>query len=439
PWLIRLVCHYLEALLPQAPTQNDTQLATSAVGLLDGESTRKRKLKCSGDLTGCTRCVEKSIPCNYSVQKPMGRPPKKRTRSDDEGSEFPTQSNHNVWPSPEDSPPNGYSISSETYNATDAQHLCPQLFWQTGSHSPASQPSMPDLLAEDEDHNHSWRPDRLKNPNLPVPPSSSPWPDFSTVSEATAMPFPTPTNFLDATSLPLTPPMYTPSDSTPQCTCLSYLYLCLSHISSIASFPVNSHTLCSLYIAARTAQDVIRCESCPKVFATGVQNVMFTGTLLTVVADSWLRVYNSDPVELGIQSAPPEYVSIALQSEDPAQAWNSWLRQIVRRAVVGGSLSPEAGTRCSGQPDLLSLIREVENRQRRWHAPGQHPFEGYNPLKPGPLGPSPDEKPNGECDEKELLCLRVVGSARSVLARFQFEPEDFPGGVIPDDLQNKSN
>ncbi|KAJ5568795.1 hypothetical protein N7450_011281 [Penicillium hetheringtonii] len=200
---------------------------------------RKRKLKCSGDLSGCTRCLKQSIPCHYSVQKQMGRPKKRARTSDDEGLEYPQQSNTNIWPSPEETPPSAFSMEADSAYTPDSHHLCPQLFWQNGTgssgQSPSSQP-MPDLLADDADHNHSWRPDRLKNPNLPVPPSTSPWPDFSTVSEATAMPFSAPTtNFLDATSLPITPPMTNLPDSTPQCTCLSYLYLCLSHISSVAS------------------------------------------------------------------------------------------------------------------------------------------------------------------------------------------------------------
>lgn len=155
---------------------------------------------------------------------------------------------------------------------------------------------------------------------------------------------------------------------------------------------------------------------------------MFTGTLLTVVADAWLRVYNSDPVELGMQSAPPEYVSRVLQSEDPAHAWNDWLRQIVRRAVIGGHFNPEAGNRCSDQPDLLSLITEVENRQRRWHEPGNHPFTG---LK--------SDGHERSCDEKELLCLRVVGNARSVIAKFDFEPHEFPQGFVVNDLESGMN
>lgn len=399
-------------------------------------SAGKRKLKCSGELTGCTRCLKQSITCHYSVQKQMGRPPKKRARADDDASDFPTQGN-DIWPSPEETPPNFSSQHQDQSIIPDRAQLCPQLYWQG---LPIANPTN-DLLSGDEEHNHTWRPERLKNPNLPVPPSESPWPDFSTVTEATASLFPSQPSLQDMDSLPLTPPMSSPSDAaTSQCTCLSYLYLCLSHISSIASFPVNSHTLCSLYIAARTAQNVIRCQACPQAFATGVQNVMFTGTLLTVVADAWLRVYNSDPAELGIQSASPEYVSQVLQSEDPGQAWASWLRQIVRRAVIGGGLAPEAAIRCSDQPDLLSLITEVENRQRRWHEPGRHPLTGFkssNPMTSGdPLASQSEDQ--GQPDEKELLCLKVVGSARSVIAKFNFDPSEFPGGVVPDNLTPES-
>ncbi|KAJ5131756.1 hypothetical protein N7448_005914 [Penicillium atrosanguineum] len=393
---------------------------------------RKRKLKCSGELTGCTRCLKQSITCHYSVQKQMGRPPKKRAREDEDAPDFSTHAN--VWPSPEVTPPK-YSQDEQSTLPDMAAQLCPQIFWQ-GLHA---MNTSNDILGDQD--NQKWQ-ERPKNPNLPVPQSESPWPDFSTVTEATSSLYPVHTTLQDnIDALPLTPPVSSPSDPTPQCTCLSYLYLCLSHISSLSAFPVNSHILCSLYIAARTAQSVIRCEACPKVFATGVQNVMFTGTLLTVVADAWLRVYHSDASELGPQSASPEYVARVLQSEDPAQAWNIWLHQIVRRAVIGGGLEADAVTRCSDQPSLLSLIAEVENRQRRWHEPGQHPFKGFNPMNPlascDPLV-SQENEDHAQHEEKELLCLRVVGSARAVIAKFNFDPSEFPDGVFPDNLTPES-
>ncbi|CAI7592188.1 unnamed protein product [Penicillium viridicatum] len=392
---------------------------------------RKRKLKCSGEPSGCSRCNKQSLSCNYSIQKQMGRPPKKRTRTEDEGASCPALSFAEIWPSPVDSQQSSLGMSPSTMTFSDADHLCPQLFWRPGMHPNSPQPQSADQLSGYEDHNHTSSPDRLKQPTLGVPASSSPWPDFSAISKATAMPmpFPTPPTFPSMHSLPLSPTTSVSSDSTTSgCPCLSYLYLSLSHMTSISSFPVNNHTLCSLYIAARTARDVIRCQVCPKVFATGLQNIMFIGTLLTVVADSWLRVSQADAVELGMQSAPPDFVSETLQSPDPAQVWKQWLHDVVRRAVIGGSAGPGAMIACSWQPALLSMIMEIEDRQRRWHEPGQHPLGGCNPLYTSDSAHSEDQDNPAD---KEFLCLRVVGNAREVIKRFNFDPSEYPEGVEP--------
>lgn len=371
----------------------------------------------------------------------MGRPPKKRTRTDDEGVDPPALSGAEVWPSPEDSQQSSLVMSPYTVNFSDIDHLCPQLYWRPGTATNTNLPQSQsaDLLSGYEDHNHTWRPDRLKQQNLPVPASSSPWPDFAAISEASAMPmpYPNPPTFPSTHSLPLSPATSISSDSTTSgCPCLSYLYLSLSHMTSISSFPVNSHTLCSLYIAARTARDVIRCQICPKVFSTGLQNIMFIGTLLTVVADSWLRVSQVDAVELGMQSAPPHYVSEVLQSPDPAQVWRSWLKEVVRRAVIGGAVGPGAMIPCSEQPDLLSMIVEIENRQRRWHEPGQHPLGQWNSTSMSDSVHSQNQEDSGE---KEFLCLRVVGSARDVIKRFNFDPSEYPEGVEPVTATNKAH
>lgn len=93
---------------------------------------------------------------------------------------------------------------------------------------------------------------------------------------------------------------------------------------------------------------------------------MLTGTLLNVVADTWLRVSKADPVELGRQTAPPAYISSLTQSSNPAEGWKQWLRLTVRSAVIGTPFDI-GRIRCPDSPDLLSLITEFEERQRRWH------------------------------------------------------------------------
>lgn len=352
----------------------------------------------------------------------MGRPPKKRSRVDDE---VPELTHSNVWQTPEDTPPEPpFEVPPhfpEINSALEAREICPLLFWQN---QPESQ-----LPMGDDKNNMTWGmpPERLKNP---LPSSTSDWPDFSTVSQASGVPIP---NFMDFTGFspnPLTPPDDTENR---QCTCLSHLYLCLSNLSSMAAFPITDQTICSLQIMARTASEVIRCETCPKNFATGIQNVMFTGTLLTVLADAWLRMYQSDPVELGLQHAPSEFIDRITQCEDPAQGWKNWLRQTVRKGVVGGNLDPAAFTRCSEVPSILQLIIAVEDRQRRWHEPGKHPVNDNHFSMGGLMGNQDCQKP---LDEKELLCMRVVGSARQVLKKFNFGPEDFPDGVIPACFEN---
>ncbi|EXJ85437.1 hypothetical protein A1O1_05801 [Capronia coronata CBS 617.96] len=46
---------------------------------------RKRKLKCSGEPSGCERCLKHQLICHYSAQKQMGRPRKRRKVNDTPG------------------------------------------------------------------------------------------------------------------------------------------------------------------------------------------------------------------------------------------------------------------------------------------------------------------------------------------------------------------
>jgi hypothetical protein len=140
-----------------------------------------------------------------------------------------------------------------------------------------------------------------------------------------------------------------------------------------------------------------------------------------------MRVSKSDAAKLGPVCAPADYVTQVLQGPDPAHAWKIWLHEIVRRAVIGGPIDPQSTTACSRQPDLLSMITEIEKRQRRWHEPGQHPLFESDPAQ-AQGQPQHNDDP---CRENEHLCLRVVGSARNVIANFNFEPSDYPEGVEP--------
>ncbi|KAL2831992.1 hypothetical protein BDW59DRAFT_114241 [Aspergillus cavernicola] len=374
---------------------------------------RKRKLKCSGELSGCSRCIKQSLVCHYSVQKQMGRPPKKRMREDEGDLSFLDFSNNDPWAKPKTKHIPSTDFGAEISDVSEGQLL--------SSFHPSPY-SFPYQLSTDEDHRHTWQ--RTGSEKLTsIPATTSPWPDFSSVSAAAPKPFMMPSG--------LSPPI-TPSNSASSpdqdCSCLSYLYLCLSHLSSLKPFPVSQHTICSLYISARTAQAVIRCPSCPTKFDTGMQNVMFTGTLLNVLADSWLHVSKASAMELGREVAPSAYVAATNKSTDPVAAWKDYLRQLVRFGVIRGPMDSAAKTQCAiDAPSVLCLVEEMETRQRRWHkSPNSHPL-------------SPEQRlmdlsdQNGDClnhhDEQDLLCLRVAKSARNVIAKFDFQPDEFAENV----------
>ena len=379
-------------------------------------------MKCSGENTGCTRCIKQSLVCHYSTQNQMGRPPKKRMR-EDEDVEFGDIQGNDEWADLGNGQFSPLELGDNSITAPDTFGLCPPVYF-----APFRMPhAFPDLLSMNDSHNHSWLTQNAGTLE-PLPSTASPWPDFSSVSAATASPFTGSSGLTDMQS-----PCSSQSNpvNPPQCSCLSYLYLCLSHLSSLAPFPISHHTLCSLFIGAKTARDVIRCKECPKTWATVMQNVMFTGTLLNVVADAWLRVSKTDPVELGKQAAPPAYVtSLTQTSPNPAECWKKWLRQIVRNAVIGGPLDPTGRVRCSDSPDLLSLITEFESRQRRWHSDEDlisrlQPQSSSSPESHD----SPESDPEKSCDEKDYLCLRVIGSVREVISKFNFEPHEYPPGA----------
>lgn len=348
----------------------------------------------------------------------MGRPPKKRMRGEDEDAELGGVQGKEQWP----------DLGSAQLPPTDigenalADGLFPQVYC-----APYRVPhAFPHLLSMDNDYGHSLQ---ACNTGVmePLPATTSPWPDFSSVSAATGSSFAKPAGSTDTQSSS-SAEQDNHSSAAPQCSCLSYLYLCLSHLSSLSPFPISHHTLCSLFIGAKTARDVIRCAECPKTYATGVQNVMLTGTLLNVAADGWLRVSKADPVELGKQAAPPAYVTLLTQtSQNFAESWKQWLRQTVRNAVIGGPLDPAGRVRCSDSPNLLSLVTEFEARQQKWHAGKDAPiwvfpqnssahFEGQGDLPNGANG--------DQCDEKDYLCLRVIRSVKDVISKFDFEPHE---------------
>ncbi|KAE8549720.1 hypothetical protein EYB25_008244 [Talaromyces marneffei] len=402
---------------------------------------RNRKLKCSGDQAGCRRCMTQGLHCHYSIQKPMGRPRKKQ-KLDGDNNYNPDGTERNLGAISE--------IEREWVSADlgpDIHVLCPQVYLSRyGGLVPAKDQSFPSPSST------------LPQPPQPLEPIAAtldPWPDFSITSAAGSM----------LSNVPSSTAM---GDDAPTCPCLSYLYLCLSTLSSLNSFSVTRETTTSLYTAARTAQSVIRCEICPLRFATGMQNVMMLGTLLSVMADAWYRISLVDAGSLGSELASPEFKQLVINNKSPHVdefTWDHWLRRFLCRAIIGTPISPQLcppSAVCNITPDLYSLVRELEDRQRYWHSIRvAHPTEPFDttradfvslPTPPLSTGCTSEKECNADTNstscstmstpldpaeaqqnaqERDFLCLKIVGAAKQLIKKFKFQPEEYTEGVPP--------
>jgi Fungal Zn(2)-Cys(6) binuclear cluster domain len=336
---------------------------------------RKRKLKCSGEVTGCTRCVKNSLICVYSEQKQMGRP-KKRQRKDDTRSESlnagarVAQSDAMIDP----------ILSPADVERTNFQNVCNAPVAQAVRQSAASLSQGASSMNTTPRSDHPHTPPDIDIFATSYPTDYSLWPDFSD----TNLPQPVidgfkPFNDSDISSSeqsidPDANPIYLQSlPSVPDCPCLPNLYLTLSTLSTLSSFPVSSHTLATLLSAHRTARSVLYCPVCPQKFQSGSQNVMLSGTLLTVLVDQWQRVLKSPSHNLRKGFGDPTDDSPILSIPD--LEWRTFAYDLIRHYVFGDRPLPippnsTSSRNTSVSPDLslMSLANAMERRQKQWHS-----------------------------------------------------------------------
>ena len=481
----------------------------------------KRKLKCSGEPTGCARCVKQNLTCHFSAQKQMGRP-RKRQKTDDvpNNEEIPparpaqsksSQSQHAAQrpPQPPTIDPN---LTEKDVERTSFQNLCGAAIAQSirktshearmtaqrtssksngngnggrNTHSSSKTSSYDDL---ETPPNGSGIP-----PDVGYPTDVSQWPDFSDLSMLPMLvqdshehakasyedsnpghsiangstPY---SNYMpdpDANPITLTqlPPV-------PACPCLPNIYLTLSTLSALSAFPVSSGMLDALMNAHRIARSVIYCPVCPQKMQSGSQNVFFSTTLITVVADHWHRVRKASAKELKVGFGSSDSESAVV--DEPMNVredleWRTFGYHLIRAYVFGdqgipfpptSTVMPASATNRTSQImpthtstsesdtstiyTLDSLIQALERRQKQWHdvAPFVHsqefgpklghtnghnlPADAHAHAHEFPGGYTPgmtledikqceNEYANAGGKDEGILCLRLVKHNRMML------------------------
>ncbi|QSS54402.1 C6 finger domain-containing protein [Histoplasma capsulatum var. duboisii H88] len=380
---------------------------------------RQRKLKCSGEAGGCSRCVKQSLYCHYSIQKPMGRPPKSRARQEDAqipvtAPQFPDYPR--CIPGLVGSPP--FSLAGSTRAVPGTTMDAPYTSYMMS----------PDLYAASNPIYGERGPGQTP---IQLPVSSYPTqPSYSQPSGGGMFTPPPSSTTFPISSVPVTAPeAYRQLQPLSPCSCVSYMYLCLNSLSTLTCFPPSSQTLSTLYNAARNARGVIYCEICPQAFNSLVQNLMILGSLLNVIGDTWFKVSHMDAEQLGRNVLSPAF--IASLPSDPGERqrrWKRWLRHVVRHGVIGSAITPMVDSvqeESSGCPSLLSLIQELEARQRWWHAQARDHTD-YRTGIPKPNNEVPTSE-GGQPQDTEYMCSRMAGTARQVIDRFEFDDEEMMG------------
>lgn len=413
--------------------------------------------------------MSQNLICHYSLQKPMGRPPKKRARQEDED-------------------------ALDLLDSTSEELLANLGFdWRLGfGVQPESVMTTSDGLGPlgfppniDMNLQFQQGPDqRLEQAIGSGMPWSSPVPMSCSPQSIPAMG----TNSSVPPSIPM-PTTGTQDQDMKNCPCLSYMYLTLSALCMINTGPITFQTIHTIENATRTAQAVLRCETCPRSFMTSAQNVSLLSALFNILVDLWVRIWESDPETLFKQLASPAYQH-ALNAESPEVADASrryWLRQFVRRGLIGGHIAHEKflpSIYSVETPAVLSLIREMEDRQLRWHtvgvsrppmalnpssssSPSSHASEltflsnssesmatdattyssttmtggsasfsnnmGISGALSTPGAPScPGEQHEKFKDAKDkYVCLKILEAAKAHIQKLGFDPTEYPEGVEP--------
>ncbi|RFN49319.1 hypothetical protein FIE12Z_6391 [Fusarium flagelliforme] len=272
------------------------------------EPCRTRKVRCSGEIPVCSKCVATKRKCVYSIQKRAGRP---KTRQNTR----------------EDSSP---------------MHLEePQL---SSAVSPARTTTTTHVIEENECSRHEGL-------GACIPPY--------VVDYESNMPAHTHSDIL------------TQTDINDSCACLSILYLLLNRLGVRTELKVPDD-LALLRNTFERAADVLDCQKCPLRYSSVLQNAGILGILCVCIAESYVRFIKSIDAKTIEANDKEEKLRVVLDThshttdeslsvpiEVPPEQWKRLMYSAVRSEIFG--------MREHRDNSFISFIERLEDRQTRWH------------------------------------------------------------------------
>ncbi|KAI1408771.1 hypothetical protein F5Y13DRAFT_171732 [Hypoxylon sp. FL1857] len=264
---------------------------------------RTRKLACTKEPDGCSRCKREGIACHYSPQKPMGRP-RKRPREEsnnEDAAAVPASKNTMTEVPPDTRDPGldfinfltGADVNYDTLGVSSPEKGYPFSFGYTGD-------SLGDIGFDTvPQHTPSFSPSNI-DPSLFVailepPPSAEQVPNLSPNSAST----PESVSSSGCNSATLPPPTTTTTSTTGTCAHTAALYLALDAMQRVPEGVEDA--LAHARKATRTAYDVVYCPVCsfkiePPDHAASddimrnFQNLMLLAALIPSIVHAYERI-----------------------------------------------------------------------------------------------------------------------------------------------------
>ncbi|KAK4697726.1 hypothetical protein P7C71_g392, partial [Lecanoromycetidae sp. Uapishka_2] len=329
---------------------------------------RARKLKCSGEPSGCSRCTVEGAGCHYSQRKTMGRPRKRRREEETDDISIRATAAcesgevaHAAFPDSNVARFVGNGLVQNDSQLSNNEFDINAWLTPDGLHSSTLENGDFEVQAAEK---------FVLDPMLGYATWENGQGTGNTLSNPTQLLIPPTTldyNLIDNNLAGLT--------TQKTCSCLPDLYRTLASFQSVPapSFPFS---LGNLKKAARLAHDVVQCQICPQTYNTAVQNSMLLGTLMQLLINEYSKLLKhidersssgqKIPFRVGEPSSPfdsrhtggpdcPMSVSIDLSGDE----WRLLARKAVHQEIYG--------EKAAGHQSLMALLHKMRDRQEGWH------------------------------------------------------------------------
>ncbi|KAG8164683.1 hypothetical protein KVR01_004958 [Diaporthe batatas] len=413
---------------------------------------RSRKLACTKETDGCSRCKREGIVCHYSAQKQMGRP-RKKPNGDGASANQATSVSISA-----PAPPDSSATTSDTsaIRGPDVpMDLDPSSFVDPSLHiTGTSDAGLLDLLGPDfvstqPFHAQEWQP----KPN-PVerdiwsfdidfdnhhPPSGS----AGNSDTSAALSFGTPSLSSHGASTPEnTNASTTPSQAS--CGCLAGLYLALDSLNNLPT--EVEPAIRAARRATRAAHENAHCKVCcppltesMTISMSSFQNMMVLGALFPSVVDAYRRIVDMIEIETARAICERRQLRFSLRAYggmwgrlgsdeamcgnahhhyddvmlEPAM-WRLTIRALLKVDVYGINCRPEgpgSDTLRFTQVGLKDIVVQLEERSSARHAEVDALLEAG---LAGPTGPLGKHAQHSRLEEPQ--CKRIIQLAKDAIA-----------------------